>query len=100
MTTIKELKQWLNNFPEDTIVEFAVQQPASMYQSYGDVKFLQPNLQRSDADEGWEFLDFIDNQYVKKDAPHFGKCFLRFGESFAHRTVSGLAKAGNLTTKV
>lgn len=81
MTTIKELKKWLDNFPEETIVEFGIQQPASMYQSYGDVKFLQPKLERTDCDDGWEFLDFRNNQYVEPDAPHFGKCFLRFGES-------------------
>jgi hypothetical protein len=32
-------------------------------------------------DDGWEFIDFRNNQYVKEDDEHFAKCFLRLGES-------------------
>ena len=81
MTTIKEFKEWLNRFPEDTIVEFGIQQHARNYESYGAVNFISPTLENADSGNGWEFIDFRDNKYVNQDAPHFGKCYLTLGES-------------------
>jgi hypothetical protein len=63
MTTRKDLQEWLNRFPEDTIIEFGIQQ-----------------LEDSDVGDGWEFTDFRSNKFVKPDAEHFGKCYLRIGE--------------------
>jgi hypothetical protein len=63
MTTRKDLQEWLNRFPEDTIIEFGIQQ-----------------LEDSDVGDGWEFTDFRNNKFVKPDAEHFGKCYLRIGE--------------------
>jgi hypothetical protein len=63
MTTRKDLQEWLNRFPEDTIIEFGIQQ-----------------LEDSDIGDGWEFTDFRNNRFVKPDAKHFGKCYLRIGE--------------------
>ena len=80
MTTRKELQEWLNRFPEDTIIEFAIQQEASAYQSYGSVEFETPRLDDSDIGDGWEFIDFKNNQFVLPESAHFGKCYLRIGE--------------------
>jgi len=80
MTTRKDLQEWLNRFPEDTIIEFGIQQEAGGYQSYGSVEFETPILEDSDIGDGWEFSDFRNNQFVKPDAKHFGKCYLRIGE--------------------
>jgi len=77
MTTIKEFKEWLSQFPEDTIVEVSIQQPSRGYESYGCIEFASPNLENGD---GWEFLDFRNNKFVKENYEHFGKCFLRLGE--------------------
>lgn len=44
MTNRKEFQQWLNNFPEDTTIEFAYQQAPEDYQSYGPVEFKTPYL--------------------------------------------------------
>jgi len=79
MTTVKDLKQWLNNFPDETIVEFAVQQDPSGYESYGHIDFVNPKLE-GEYEEGWEFVDFRGNPFVKEDADHFGKCYLKIGE--------------------
>jgi hypothetical protein len=75
------LTNWLDSFPEDTIVEFAIQQPPSGYDSYGRVDFSTPNLENNEIGDGWEFLDFRNNQFVKPEEEHFGKTYLRIGES-------------------
>jgi hypothetical protein len=81
MTTRKGLQEWLNKFPEDTIIEFGIQQQAALYQSYGDIVFDTPKLDDNDLGDGWAFMDFRTNKFVKPDAEHFGKCYLRIGES-------------------
>jgi hypothetical protein len=81
MTTIKELKEWLNRFPEDTIIEVGIQERAGNYEAYGAVKFESPKLEDNDSGKGWEFTDFRNNQFVKEDAPYYRKCYLKFGEA-------------------
>lgn len=80
MTTIKEFKEWLDRFPEDTIVEVAIQSESRGYESYGSVEFKSPNLNDSDWGTGWAFSDFRSNKFVKENAAHFGKCYLSLGE--------------------
>lgn len=80
MTTVKEFKKWLNRFPDDTIVEVAKQESPSMYQSYGAVEFQDIKLDDSDIGDGWEFIDFTNNRFVKKEDDIYGKRYLRLGE--------------------
>lgn len=81
MTTRKDLQKWLNRFPEDTIIEFGIQQESRGYESYGSVKFDTPKLEDNNIGEGWEFLDFRNNQFVNEEHKLFGKCYLQIGES-------------------
>ena len=81
MTTRKDLQEWLNRFPEDTIIEFGIQQEAGNYESYGSVDFDTPSLNDNDVGDGWEFLDFRSNQFIESGDTHFGKCYLQIGES-------------------
>lgn len=81
MATRKEFQEWLNRFPEDTIIEFAIQELAPTYESYGAINFKTPNLDDNDYGEGWEFSDFTDNQFVKPGEEHFGKKYLKIGEA-------------------
>ena len=81
MVTIKEFKDWLNRFPEDTIIELGIQQPAVNYESHGEVKFISPKLEDNDYGDGWNFIDFRNNQFVKEDSPDYGKCYLQLGEA-------------------
>lgn len=81
MTTIKEFKEWLNRFPDDTIIEVGIQQMSSNFESYGAINFESPKLDGGDCGHGWEFIDFRNNRFVKEDEPHFGKCYLRLGEA-------------------
>lgn len=82
MTTIKKFKEWLNRFPEDTIVEIGIQRPPAFYQSYGPVEFESPELEDNDFGHGWEFTDFRNNQFVKETDSPFGKCYLKLGEPY------------------
>ena len=81
MTTRKDLQEWLNRFPEDTIIEFGIQQEPNRYDNYGCVDFDTPILEDSDIGDGWEFIDFRGNKFVKPDAKHFNKYYLRIGEA-------------------
>lgn len=81
MATIKEFKEWLNRFPEDTIIEVGFQKRGGNYESYEAIHFETLMLEDSDYGTGWEFTDFRNNQFVKEGAENFGKCFLSLGES-------------------
>lgn len=80
MATIKDLKEWLNRFPDETIVEFGVQGKSGNYESYGPLNFITPTLDSIDSGDGWEFMDFRTNPFVKEKDEAFGKCYLRIGE--------------------
>jgi len=81
MTTRKELQDWLNRFPEDTIIEFAMcKESGNGYMSYNVVTFDSPTLTDNDYGDGWDFRDFRNNKHVKPDQPFFGKCYLTLGE--------------------
>ena len=81
MTTRKELQEWLNRFPEDTIIQFGIQEEHPMFESYGSIEFLTPNLEDNDCGDGWEFLDFRNFKFTKPKTELEGKCFLQLGES-------------------
>lgn len=82
MTTIKDLKEWLNRFPDDTIVEVGIQEKPGRHQSYGAVNFESPKLEGYDCGHGWTFKDFRNNQFVKESDPYFGKYYLELGERY------------------
>ena len=73
MTTVKKLKEWLEQFPEDTIVDFTSTRNNS-------ISFKTVDIDNCDDDNGWEFTDFRNNKFVKSDADHYGKCYLTIGE--------------------
>jgi hypothetical protein len=81
MTTKKEFIEWLNRFPDETIIEIGIQQRAGNYESYGSLNFVSPKLEDSDTGDGWEFMDFRNNKFTKETDTHHGKSFLRLGES-------------------
>jgi hypothetical protein len=73
-TTIRELKLWLEQFPEDTEVEVL---EVEFNYSGIDVTLKPLNTK---PNRNWEFIDYSKNRYVKKDHPYFGKKILRLGE--------------------
>jgi hypothetical protein len=81
MATLKEFKEWLEQFPEDTIVEVAMQEAASGWEAWGPVRFKEFKIPTEKWGDGFEFNDFRNNQFTTPDQPHFGKCFLQLGEA-------------------
>lgn len=75
MTTIKQFKEWLNQFPEDTIVEVPICIKNSI-----QMKSIDFNEETSDC--GWRFLDFTENRYVRPEQEHYDKKYLQLGEIF------------------
>ena len=81
MTTVKEFKEWLNRFPDDTIVRFGYQQRSGSYESYGPVKFKSPILQDIDYGSGWDYIDFTGNEFVGNSDERYNKRYLDLGEA-------------------
>jgi hypothetical protein len=80
MTTKKEFIEWLNRFPDETIIEVGIQGTSGNYESYGCLNFVSPILTDSDVGDGWEFSDFRNNKFVKETDERHNKSFLRLGE--------------------
>jgi hypothetical protein len=80
MTTKKEFIEWLNRFPDETIIEVGIQGTSGNYESYGWLNFVSPILTDSDVGDGWEFSDFKNNKFVKETDEYYNKSFLRLGE--------------------
>ena len=80
MSTIKELKEWLNRFPEDTIIKVGIQEEPTGYESYGRVNFSEMKLENTDCGDGWEYVDFTENSLIKSDSKLYAKKYLFFGE--------------------
>ncbi len=82
MSTVKELKEWLNNFPEETIVqvigEKGTYEPLDMPDKPIDNTIWNGGIAFGDRDS-WEYVDFTENKYVSPDAAWFGKKYLRIG---------------------
>ena len=80
MATVKELREWLKRFPDDTEVEVLKQEPSSFYQEYGDVHFVELVLNDdSDFGENWDFTDFTNNKNVKPEDNVYKKKYLMLG---------------------
>jgi hypothetical protein len=72
----KKFQEWLEQFPEETIIEVQIQQEAHPYQSYGSC--IATEFKDNDL-EMFEFVDFTNNQFVKINEPYFGKKILTLG---------------------
>ena len=81
MATVKELKEWLNRFPDDTIVEIGIQEGSSGNKSWGPVRFTELKLKDSDFGDGWEYIDFTGNRFIKEGSKHYNKRYLCLGEA-------------------
>ncbi len=78
MATVKELKEWLNRFPDDTIVEVGIQDSPSGYESWGPLHFIEMELTDSDFGEGWYFTDYTSKTFENLSV--YGKKILELGE--------------------
>ena len=83
MATVKELREWLKRFPDDTEVEVLKQDPPSDY-GYGDVRFVDLVLNDEDSDfgDGWDFTDFTNNKNVMPEDRVYKKKYLMLGSDY------------------
>ena len=72
--TVRDLKKWLNNFPNNAIVEIAIQEDC------GEVEFKEIELENKEIGEGWEYIDFTNNPWIEKCDKRYNKKILKFGE--------------------
>ena len=77
MTTVKELKEWLNRFPDDTIVQVLKQDSSSPGNgaNFGDL-ILDDDL---DFGEGWDYADYSKNKNLIPGDPLYNKKYLALG---------------------
>lgn len=71
----KEFVQWLEQFPDDTIIRVVVGVDVGCYSGP------HPEVQNFDVGntDQWDFYDFTDNPFVKPSAEHFSKKYLELG---------------------
>jgi len=74
--TVKELKKWLNHFPDDAEVHIPVLEESRNWSP--DTTKFQKFEGESCCD--YEYIDFTKNQFVKVDHPFYGKKALFLGE--------------------
>jgi len=86
--TIKEFRKWLEQFPDETIVEVVRQEPPVGYNSYGLTYTESPNISNKEifdysdiSNDGWTFNDYRNNTCVKEGDKRFGKTYLLLGET-------------------
>jgi predicted SAM-dependent methyltransferase len=81
MTTRKEFQEWLNRFPEDTIINIGMAEDRShsmqTYTSYTHEDFL---LEDTDYGRCFTYNDWTLNNFVKPDDELFGKRILNLGD--------------------
>lgn len=68
---LKDFKEWLNQFPDDTIIEVSVERGTS-YQAYSC-------FDEFDPDDHSNYLDLTGNPHVKPDSELYNKRFLQLG---------------------
>ena len=74
----KQFQEWLDQFPEETIIEVGVQQSAPSYCPYGEGVF---TVFRDDPYETYEYTDFTNNKFTKDTDPFHGRKYLTLGSS-------------------
>jgi hypothetical protein len=72
----KEFQQWLDQFPEDTIIEVIVQDDPETFQSYGAC--YATVFEAAELDH-FEFIDFNVDQFMAPTESYYKKRFLLLG---------------------
>lgn len=70
---LKDFKEWLNQFPDDTIVEVSVEY-MGLNSYYSEFQTFDQN-----NTDHYSFIDLVGNPYVEPDDPNYNKRFLQLG---------------------
>lgn len=79
--TVNEFIEWLKTMPQDAQVNVLCHDSYSDYCTQGGTCSEIPFIEEGDknGNECFSFVDFSGNQFVKPDAPYYGKKFLTIG---------------------
>ena len=72
---VKEFKEWISQFPDDTIVEVI----ETIDGGYNGTAVTTREFTGAEF-EDYEFTDFTDNQFVKPENPWHNKRYIKFGK--------------------
>ena len=72
---LKDFKEWLNQFPDDTIVEVSVEY-MGLNSYYSEFRTFDKN-----DDDHYTFIDLNGNPHVAQDNPNYNKRFLQLGSN-------------------
>lgn len=72
----KQFQEWLDQFPEETIIQVGVQQSPPSYCPYGEVVF---EVFRDDPYETYEYTNFVGNKWAKETDYYCNKKYLELG---------------------
>jgi len=70
LETIKDLKAWLSEMPEDTKIQFGIQEPGNGYNASVALKLTNKNTQG--------VFILMDKQFESAEKNRFGDKFLKF----------------------
>lgn len=72
---LKDFKEWLNQFPDDTVVEVSVEY-MGLNSYYSEFRTFDQN-----DDDHYSFIDLVGNPHVKPNCEHYNKRFLQLGSN-------------------
>ena len=72
---LKDFKEWLNQFPDDTVVEVSVEY-MGLNSYYSEFRTFDQN-----NDDHYSFIDLVGNPHVKPNCENYNKRFLQLGSN-------------------
>ena len=72
---LKDFKEWLNQFPDDTVVEVSVEY-RGLNSYYSEFRTFDQN-----DDDHYSFIDLVGNPHVKPNCENYNKRFLQLGSN-------------------
>jgi hypothetical protein len=72
----KEFQQWLDQFPEDTIIEVMVQEESGSWESYGAC---YATVFEAVEFDHYEYTNFTGNPLITPDRPSYNRGYLVLG---------------------
>lgn len=76
----KQFQEWLDQFPEETIIEVGVQQSPPSYCPYGDIQF--EVFEDCLSKDHFEYTDLDKFKSISEEHFYYGKKVLQLGSSY------------------
>jgi len=76
--TVSQLIEWLKAQDQGAVVQVVTISDAPTWEAYGPATLVELDVTNADH---VEYTDFRGNQFVKEDAPHYGRRYLTLGST-------------------